>query len=193
MRLILLSGGIDSSAIAFWSSPDIAVTVDYGQRPVRGEIEAAEAIASILSIRHEVIKVDLSPLGIGPLAHRPPSKLARAPEWWPYRNQMLITLAGMRFVTEGLREIIIGTVKSDAHADGRAPFLRAIDRVMSIQEGEVHVTAPARQLSTLQLLSSSGFPTELLGLTFSCHVHEYPCGQCRGCLKHRAVLHALNP
>ena len=91
----------------------------------------------------------------------------------------------MRFVTQGLREIIIGTVRSDAHADGRAPFLRAIDRVMSVQEGEVRVIAPARPLSTLQLLSSSGFPTELLGLTFSCHVHEYPCGQCRGCLKHR--------
>lgn len=121
MKLLLFSGGIDSSAIAHWKRPDVVATVDYGQHPARGEIAAAEAIADLLSIRHEVIRVDLSSLGSGSLVHLPSSKLAVAPEWWPYRNQMLITLAGMRFVPEGLSEVIIGSVASDAHADG-PPF-----------------------------------------------------------------------
>jgi 7-cyano-7-deazaguanine synthase len=116
------------------------------------------------------------------------SELGLAEEWWPYRNQLLVTLAGMRFVNEGLREIIIGAVRTDVHADGRAPFLRGIDRLMSLQEGHVTVSAPGRALHPLRLLHLSGFPETLVGLTFSCHVMEYPCGQCRGCFKNLDTL-----
>ena len=39
MRALLLSGGMDSIALAFWKRPEIAITIDYGQR-------AAEALPS---------------------------------------------------------------------------------------------------------------------------------------------------
>jgi 7-cyano-7-deazaguanine synthase len=184
MKVLLFSGGLDSTALAYSLRPDISVTVDYGQKPARGEIAAAEALCRELGLRHEVITVDLRSLGVGSLAGRPPSDLGRAEEWWPYRNQMLVTLAGMRFLPEGANEIVIGAVRTDVHADGKAPFLRAIDRVMALQEGAVRVKAPARLLDPDKLLESSGLPVDLLGLTFSCHVMEYACGQCRGCLKH---------
>lgn len=188
MRVLLLSGGLDSSSIAYWKRPDVCLTVDYGQRPARGETAAAEAICNELELRHETVTVDLSALGSGTLAGKPTSRLAEAEEWWPYRNQMLITLAGMRFVGDGLQEIMIGALRSDVHADGKAPFLRTVDRLMSLQEGHVVVTAPARKLNPEKLLELSGFPHALLGLTFSCHVMEYPCGRCRGCEKHLATL-----
>lgn len=101
---------------------------------------------------------------------------------------MLLTLAGMRFVGEGLREILIGSVATDVHADGRAPFLRTVDRLMGLQEGGVRVTAPGRRLSGTALLRTSGVPASLLGATFSCHVMEYACGRCPGCEKHRETL-----
>lgn len=41
MRALLLSGGLDSTAIAAWQRPDVCVTVDYGQRPARGELAAS--------------------------------------------------------------------------------------------------------------------------------------------------------
>jgi 7-cyano-7-deazaguanine synthase len=110
MKLLLLSGGLDSSALAVWKRPDVALTVDYGQRPAKGEIAAASAIADEFGIAHEIVKIDLSSLGIGALAGKCASEIARAPEWWPYRNQMLITIAGMRFVSYGLKQIIIGAV-----------------------------------------------------------------------------------
>ncbi|AWN42508.1 7-cyano-7-deazaguanine synthase [Methylobacterium durans] len=191
MRLLLLSGGLDSAAIAAWQRPDVCLTVDYGQRPAKGEIAAAASVAHELGLRHEVVRVDLSALGLGPLAGRPSSDLARAPEWWPYRNQMLVTLAGMRFVGEGLTEILLGAINTDVHADGRPPFLRAVDRLMHLQEGGVRVTAPASRLSALELLGVSGLPRSLLGATFSCHVMEYACGRCRGCEKHRETLSCL--
>jgi 7-cyano-7-deazaguanine synthase len=192
MRLLLLSGGIDSTALAAWQRPDLCLTIDYGQRPARGEIAAASSVAAALGLRHRVLRIDLSELGLGPLAGRPPSDLAAAPEWWPYRNQMLVTLAAMRFVAEGLSEIMLGAVATDVHADGRAPFLRAIDRAMRLQEGAVRVTAPALRLTAPELLRVAGVGRALLGATFSCHVMEYACGRCRGCEKHADTLACLD-
>ena len=188
MRVLLFSGGLDSTALAWWHRPDVCFFVDYGQTPAPGERAASISIASELGLNLETLNVDLSGLGIGPLAGKAPSILARGPEWWPYRNQMLLTLAGMRFVGEGLREILIGSVATDVHADGCAPFLRTIDRLMGLQEGGVRVSAPARRLTGPALLRSSGIPASLLGATFSCHVMEYACGRCPGCEKHRETL-----
>lgn len=191
MKLLLFSGGLDSSALAAWLKPDLALTVDYGQRAARGEIAAAATISARLGIGHATLSVDLSALGRGDMSAREASELGRASEWWPYRNQMLITLAAMRFVSDGLKEIIIGCVSTDVHADGKAPFLRAANRILAVQEGAVRVSAPAHRMHPLRLMKASGFPLDLLGLTFSCHVGPIPCGQCRGCIKHRDTLDRL--
>jgi 7-cyano-7-deazaguanine synthase len=47
-KAILLSGGIDSIALAYWQRPDIAITIDYGQAPAQAEINASTAVASAL-------------------------------------------------------------------------------------------------------------------------------------------------
>ncbi|MER0240081.1 7-cyano-7-deazaguanine synthase [Fulvimarina sp. MAC8] len=192
MRVLLLSGGLDSSALAADVSPDICLTVDYGQRPAAGEIRASAALAAALGLRHEVLRVDMSALGSGEMAGRDASDLASGPEWWPYRNQMLITLAAMRYVADGLAEIVIGAVGSDTHADSKAPFLDAIDHTLSVQEGGVRVRAPARDMDPVELIRQSSLPRELLGLTFSCHSGPYSCGQCRGCTKRLATIDMLN-
>jgi 7-cyano-7-deazaguanine synthase len=188
MKVLLLSGGLDSSALAWWYRPDVCATVNYGQRPASGEIAASTAIAAELAIRHELITVDLQKLGSGMLSGEAAIEKARAPEFWPYRNQMLITLAAMKFIGEGLSEITIGAVSTDIHADGQDPFLSGIDSLMRCQEGSVRVTAPARRMTSMELLKHSRFPRSLLGLTFSCHAAEYACGQSRGCVKHREVV-----
>ena len=192
MRLLLLSGGIDSAALACWTRPDVCLTIDYGQAPARGEVAAAAAVSRHLALRHEVLTVDLRHLGSGLMSGKEPSALAGAEEWWPYRNQMLITLAAMRFVSDGLREIMIGAVATDIHADGKPPFLDAIDRTLSLQEGGVRVTAPGLRHTTLDLLRLARFPRDLLGVTFSCHAMEVACGQCGGCIKHLDTLRRLD-
>lgn len=191
MRVLLLSGGLDSSALAYWQRPDVCLTIDYGQRPALGELAAARSICSELGLRHETVAVNLAALGSGSLAGSNAAGVASAEEFWPYRNQMLITLAGMRFLAEGLQEILIGAVRTDVHADGKAPFVRGISRLMTLQEGNVKVSAPAISLQPDRLIQMSGFPHALLGLTFSCHVMEYPCGRCRGCSKQLETLDRL--
>lgn len=188
MKALLLSGGLDSSALAFWLKPDICVTINYGQRAAEGEIAASSALCRHLGLRHQVISVDLSELGSGAMVAKDAAPGATAVEFWPYRNQMIVTLAAMALMPSGVREIMIGAVSTDRHADGKSPFLKALDLTLSLQEGGLRVVAPARRMSTPKLLKTSGFPLELIGFTFSCHVHEYACGQCGGCLKHRECI-----
>lgn len=189
MKALLFSGGIDSTAVAVWRRPDLLATVDYGQTPAKGELRAATAIAERLALPHEVIRIDCRQLGLGHLAGREGSALGAAPEWWPYRNQLLVTVCAMRLVSEGLREVLIGTVAGDeVHHDGRPAFVDALDTLLQLQEGGVRLRAPAIGLRSEELLDLAQGVADLLPWTFSCHVSDQACGQCRGCAKHRMVL-----
>ncbi len=188
MKALLMSGGLDSAALAHWLRPEVCLTIDYGQIAAKGEFAASSALCIAMGLEHRCITVDLSSLGSGCMTNRPTAPEAAAAEFWPYRNQMLVTLAAMMLMPEGVSEIMVGAVSTDRHADGKAPFFRAMDRVLSLQEGGIHVSAPARHLSTPALLRKSAFPYDLVGLTFSCHVHQFACGQCGGCLKHRECV-----
>ncbi|WP_081492257.1 7-cyano-7-deazaguanine synthase [Rhizorhabdus wittichii] len=128
----------------------------------------------------------LGSFGAGSLAGSPQT-LGYAPEFWPFRNQMLITLAAMAFSRCDPLEILIGTVASDAvHPDGTTNFVQAMSAVLGAQ-GRVSVRSPAIELTGEELLVRSGLPAELLGWTFSCHTGEWACGQCRGCTKHNSL------
>lgn len=191
---LLLSGGMDSTALAYWMRPQVAITVAYGQRCAAGEIDAASAVCAQLGIKHEVIRVDCSALGSGDLSDRPALAIAPVSEWWPFRNQLLITLAGMRALDYGLTDVMIGSVQNDgAHCDGRGEFFAALSRVMELQEGGVRVAAPAIHLTSLELIRASKIPMSLLAWAHSCHVADFACGRCRGCNKHDETMRDLEP
>lgn len=189
---LLLSGGIDSIALAYWLKPTLTITIDYGQRPARGEIDAAAAACDVLGLEHHVLSIDCSALGSGDMAGSPPLALAPVPEWWPFRNQLLITLAAAECVRREIPGLVIGTVKSDAaHADGRADFIRAMSALLEMQEGELTIEAPAIELSSAELVLRSEIPIEVLAWAHSCHVGDLACGRCRGCAKHMTTMHEL--
>jgi 7-cyano-7-deazaguanine synthase len=192
MKAILLSGGLDSIALAYWRRPEVAVTIDYGQRPAKAELTAASAVCEALGIRQEVIRVDCSSLGAGLLVSDLPLPDAPSPEWWPFRNQLLITLALMRLTGTQTDEIMLGTVSADEiHADGTPTFYEAMNAVVSAQEFRPQVTAPAIGLTTQELIRRSGVPPELILWSHSCQVSHLACGSCRGCIKRLDVLSEL--
>jgi len=183
---------MDSIAIAYWRRPEAAITIDYGQRPAAAELRAATTVAQALAIEHHVVRADLSALGSGDMAGAEALSLAPVPEWWPFRNQMLITLGAMKAVAIGVDRLLIGTLRTDdVHADGRRAFLTAIDTVLRLQEGALTLEAPAIGLSAVELVRTSGTPMEILGWAHSCHVSDYACGLCRGCQKHYETLAEL--
>lgn len=191
-RALLLSGGMDSTSIAYWRRPDLAITIHYGQKPGEGEIRAATEVCRVLAIEHKIVRVDMSALGSGDLSGEPVNRHAPASEWWPYRNQMLVTIAAMECIKHDIDVLEIGALRTDGvHVDGRPEFVSAINGLLSMQEGGIRVEAPAIGLSAKELVIESGIPADLLAWSHSCHVSDYACGYCRGCRKHYETMEEL--
>ena len=191
-RLLLLSGGIDSIALAAWRRPELCLTVRYGQSAADAEVQSSARACQELGLRHEVLEAELPLLGSGCMAGQTASPHSPHEEFWPFRNQYLITLAGMVAIKAGLSEILIGTVVTDRrHADGSPGFLRAIHEVIEMQEGAIQVLAPAAELTSEQLVKQSGISMAVLGWAHSCHTSALACGNCPGCMKHSQVMSSL--
>lgn len=183
--LLLLSGGIDSAALAGVSRPAAGLTINYGQRPAEGEGRAAAAIASHLGFEHLAITVDASAVGAGLLHNDKTPMSDEAPETWPFRNQLLLTLGAAYALIHGFDELHLGSVRGDGdrHRDGTAAFYRLADELVCFQTGRVRVLAPAIDKDPRDLLVQSGLGRDLIALTHSCHRSSVSCGECPGCWK----------
>jgi 7-cyano-7-deazaguanine synthase len=193
MSLLLLSGGIESTTLAYALRPTICLTIDYGQTVAESELAASVNVCKVLRLSHTFLRIDLRRFAAGTMAGMRASPLRTTPEWWPFRNQILISVAAMVAFKKNEKEILIGTVRSDRqHKDGSRGFLKSMDRLLRNQEGAIRLNAPASRMSSEDLLDQAQPPLSLLGLTFSCHRSNYSCGQCRGCWKNEScVAHAI--
>lgn len=186
---LLLSGGMDSVSIAYWKRPSHAITIDYGQKPARGELEAAKAVCSVLGIEHHILTVDIGFLGSGDLAGTEAIDEAPASEWWPYRNQFLLTVAGMKCFDLKTHLLMIGALKTDGfHADGTPEFIEIMNNLFGQQEGELVIEAPAIEYTASELVKMAQIPQEVLSWSHSCHTAEQACGFCGGCKKHYETM-----
>ncbi|QMV19720.1 7-cyano-7-deazaguanine synthase [Granulicella sp. 5B5] len=191
-ELLLLSGGIDSIAIAAWLRPAQCLTIDYGQRPAAAEVDAASEVCRRLGLFHDVIRVPINELGSGALAGKPVSEFSSHEEFWPFRNQFLLTLGAMYAMPRSLNAVLIGTVQNDSrHADGSPVFLNQIADLVAQQEGGIAIVAPAIHLDTVELVKVSNVDPSLLGWAHSCHTSHVACGRCPGCNKHSEVMRVL--
>jgi 7-cyano-7-deazaguanine synthase len=191
--LLLLSGGLDSTALAALRRPRLCLVVDYGQLSARAEIRAASAVAAALQLTIQTVAVDLRAIGAGLLHGDEPAPESPSPEWWPFRNQLLATVGASIALRENLTHVLLGTVAEDGqrHIDGTAEFYHALDQLVGMQEGAVRIGAPAISKSTTELIVESGLGPDVLGWTFSCHRSDLPCGACPGCHKRSDVLSEL--
>ena len=191
-RGLLLSGGMDSVALAYWLRPELAYTVDYGQLAADGEIRAASTVAAELGIPHRIVRVDCRSLGSGDMAGIKPASDAPVSEWWPFRNQLILTIAAAKALEDGVGELLMGSVKTDgSHADGRPEFFVLADALFAFQEGRIRISAPGVAYDAIELVRRSGIPSSLLAWSHSCHVASLACGTCRGCVKHAETMKAL--
>lgn len=60
----------------------------------------------------------------GTLANKINVNISPSDEWWPFRNQLLVTLSAMQAINDGVSEIYLASVKSDEfHTDGTKKFM----------------------------------------------------------------------
>jgi 7-cyano-7-deazaguanine synthase len=190
--MLLLSGGMDSAALLWWKRTEIAITIDYGQLAAEAELSASTELCRYLNIPHEILRLDCRMLGSGDMVGQKTNDYASASDWWPYRNQLLITIASMRAISIGVDRIWIGTVKSDStHKDGTMTFIDNINRLLILQEGNISIEAPAISYTTKELIEVSGIPMNMLAWAHSCHKANLACGNCRGCNKYFQIFKEL--
>ncbi len=183
-----MSGGIDSAALAYWYKPAHAIHINYGQKCAEAELTASKEISKAIGMNFITIHCDLSALGSGDMSNAKALSVAPVSEWWPYRNQMLVTIGAMRAVSLDVKILLIGAVRTDRrHVDGTKSFFRKLSRLVNIQEGNLAVEVPAIALNTEKLIHASKIPLSILGWTHSCHTGNLPCGSCNGCRKHVLV------
>jgi 7-cyano-7-deazaguanine synthase len=189
-QLLLLSGGLDSTCLGVLERPAAALVIDYGQIPAAAEFRAADYVANKYGIRLIKLVVDCSGIGQGLLADGLSAPGAPSPEWWPFRNQLLATLAASVAIKEGLGEVAVATVASDGerHVDGTAEFYFALAELIAMQEGGIRLCTPCIDRSTQELFASVDLPDDVLVMSHSCHVASLACGWCPGCLKRQEVL-----
>lgn len=195
MKILLFSGGLDSTCAAAICEPDSAVTFTYGQVPADGEVAASRKLTSLLGLEHHVVDAPLRWTGTGLLAGRAPSEKSAAPEWWPFRNQLLVTLAAAWAIGSENVELIVGAVAGDGerHVDGTRGFFDGLDDLVAMQEGGIRVRAPFLDLDPVEVVRRSGLGLDVLSWTHSCHRGSVACGDCPGCVKRRQVLDAAFP
>ncbi|RXK01174.1 MULTISPECIES: 7-cyano-7-deazaguanine synthase [Arcobacter] len=193
MTALLLSGGMDSISILYWKKPDIALTIDYGQNCAKAEINAAEYACKILNIKHYVLSINCAELGSGDLSKNlTTNEYAPHSDWWPYRNQLLITFAAMYLLKFKVKKILIGSLKPDEQfKDGTDKFTKLISELISFQEGGIIVEAPAINMTAMELIEKSKIPKSILFCAHSCHKKNIPCGNCRGCNKFIRIFDKL--
>lgn len=190
--LLLFSGGIDSTALLYWKKPEIALLINYGQVTFEAEQKAAFEIAkstNIPLITHS-LKLDLD--GSGTLAGEQFAHYNRYSEFWPFRNQLLLTIALIFAVKNDLGHVMLGLTKSDdLFKDNSDLFIRKMDDLSRFQEYNVKISAPAIGLSVQELVQISKVPINLLAWAHSCNTSNLPCGKCPSCQKYINVFSTL--
>ena len=170
MRVLLLSGGLDSAVALLSDRFDLALSVDYGQ-PHRSELDAARRLADRSRVPHEVLTV------VFPVA---PScgllggnDLTAAESVVPGRNVLFLALAAMR----GATEVTLGCNADDqaAYPDCRPEVLGTVGRACGVS-----VSLPLLSMTKVEIVERA----ENLGIdsgdTVSCY-RGTNCGECAAC------------
>jgi 7-cyano-7-deazaguanine synthase len=149
-NLVLLSGGLDSTVnflIALErGGVETAVTVDYGQRASRREVERSRALCEAHGVRHLVLDATwLAGLSSDalttPQAALPQVKLVQLADaslmretmravWVPNRNGLLVNMGACAAEAWGLHWVVMGlnAEEGESFPDNSAAFVREANR-----------------------------------------------------------------
>ena len=179
--LVLLSGGIDSAALAHFyleQNYDVsAVHVTYGQPPAEREMHAATNVAAHYNISLQAIRVEGGRVkDVGEIIGR---------------NAMLVFLALSESSLNAPTLIALGIHSGTPYYDCSRAFLRDMQRILDGHcNGTARIAAPFAEWSKNDIWSycqTHNVPTDM---TYSCESGgTQPCGRCLTCQDLEA-LHA---
>ena len=201
-KLVLFSGGMDSTAALAWASQDgarpEALFVYYGHPAAQHETERAIAATRAMAIPFH--RMDLASAYFGGSAQGLYLPVSAGTEggidkaFLPLRNPLLITAAAAyafaHWPGESV-ELIVGCNATDASGfpDCRRSFLAAVEETLQLALGtfgRVTVTAPWLDRSKAEVIEwvRDHAPRwyTLLFESWSCYRSKGPCGECNACV-----------
>lgn len=205
MVVCLLSGGMDSSTLAYWlkSQGRLAalLSFDYGQRH-RRELEAATTIALTLDTPHYRIKVDAGDLFAGSALTDDrisvPSGHYAAPVMEKTvlhgRNAWMLALAFSVAACNGWDAVAIAAHSGDhyIYPDCRPGFLDQFEQMENLALGEwadVRLYAPFHDKTKTDLVRLGHSLSVPFEHTWSCYCGgQIHCGECGTCVERREAF-----
>lgn len=196
--VVVFSGGLDSTTLLYHlialEHEVKVISFDYRQRH-RKELEAARAIANLLSIEHRIVDVSglAAIFGANALTDHGTSVPhgEYSPETMqvtivPNRNMILLSIATGWSIASGYDSVAFGAHSGEytPYPDCQPAFVAAINAVTQVcNSTPIEVLAPFAQWSKGDIVKRGkelGVPFEL---TWSCYEGgEEPCGKCSTCL-----------
>jgi 7-cyano-7-deazaguanine synthase len=205
--LILLSGGLDSSAnLAFahyFDTPVLALTIDYGQRAFKPELKASKKIADYYGVSHQVLDlkwlgalggsaltssgIEIPKMDSNKLDDLKTAQATAKQVWVPNRNGLMINAAAAIAEVSGAQQIIVGFNKEEAATfpDNSSQFLGVCNLSLrySTRTG-VKVACYTDMMVKSEIVKAvqnlpQRFPLEYV---WSCYEGgEKACGECESC------------
>lgn len=186
-KIIVLSGGLDSTAAAVVAGAHAAISFDYGQRHSR-ELVSAVMIAERLGIPHRIVNID------GLLAGGALTGESEVPEGHYADDNMAATVVPGRnllFASIAIASarpgdsIILGVHAGDhpVYPDCRPEFWAAT-RYAAEEGYDVSIETPFIAVDKAELIRQGTELDAPLELTWSCYVGgDTHCGRCGTCVE----------
>jgi 7-cyano-7-deazaguanine synthase len=202
--LLLCSGGLDSTTVAYWLvERNIAfhpVFFDYGQHCVEKEWETLKTVMPVSALASPVRRVDISAIYQGST-----SRLIAEPDLWsehvedeelyiPYRTLLFFSVGACIAQTRGVDAVYAGFINSN-HAkeiDCSTNFLNGLESLSS-NVGAIRFELPFRDWSKAEVVKCAMELKVPIGTTYSCQLFsDTPCGACPNCVERLAAIESVN-
>lgn len=212
--VVLLSGGLDSAAnlamASEYDEPVLALTFDYGQRAIRGELAAAKRFAEYYGVSHRIVEIRwLKDLGESRLTAREGSlELLKSDEldnlvraevsakavWVPNRNGVFINIAAAFAEDLKASRVVVGFNAEEAatFSDNSLDYMNAATEALRFSTANsvsVHsYTVRQNKIEIVRQLEKLRKPFRF-DWVWSCYDStDAPCGKCESCLRLKRAL-----
>lgn len=204
--VVLLSGGMDSTAALFWALDRYesvrALTCEYGQRHWI-EMDHARRVAGVACVPHLIVTLGAKGVGFGSRLTASKGEITEQTSVVPGRNLLFLWAAAVHAQAHAATRIVIGACAEDhaVYADCRMETFAAMGKALElglgwqgrikapyINKSKVDILRDAQRLGCLGAVRESWScydPQQVQGQT--CDV-KVPCRRCPACTKREAAF-----